>query len=358
MDVSKGEIMIFFMREIKYIIKDWSILAKWLIGIYLTSMIGMFFFELDTFWISNFLRTVWNFTWWFVVTISTVGYGDVSPKTVPGQFIGICDIVFGVGLMTVAIGKGVNGFLSRREKKMKGEGSYENYRDHIVILGGGKLEKLKSIVTEIRLDGINKETKILLVSDAYDKSPLEGVTYVKGKISCQDSLRRAGITNAENVIVYGYSDDETIMTTISVNGICSGNIVVYIRNRENYTYIDHLNESRNHRSLTDISIVGRCMDMLLAQEIADHGVVEVHNQLIANGGSTYYTIKYEGPYRLVIAVSMIIKKVCNGILIAVRDHKTGHVELNPGDEYKVRHGNTIYLIADKRPMIDWRLKEI
>lgn len=45
--------------------------------------------------------------WWSIVTVSTVGYGDQFPVTVPGRLIAILVIVIGVGLFGV-----VTGFLS------------------------------------------------------------------------------------------------------------------------------------------------------------------------------------------------------------------------------------------------------
>ncbi len=341
--------MAFFLIKIKDVIKDWRVFIIWLMCIYLWSMIGMFVSEFNTFYMNNIIHTIWNFTWWFVVTIFTVGYGDISPKTVPGQFIAMCDMVFGIGLMTAAIGKGVNQFLSRREKKLKGERSYKALKNHIVILGGGKLEKLQSIIRQIRTDGINKITDIILVSDAYEVCPLEDeVLYVKGKISSKDCLKRSAVINAEKVIIYGYTDEETIMTTISVNSIRSGDIAVYIRDRDNYKYINHLNENMTNKSLTKISIVGRCIDMLLAQEVVDHGIVEVHNHLIANEGNTYYSFKYSGERLVVEDIKNVIKDVYNGIFIGVRPPMLDII-INPDDRFVVQSGDIVYLISTERP---------
>ncbi len=349
--------MILFLRTLVKTVKDWGILIYWLLVMYIISMLGMFSFELDTFWITNILRTIWNFTWWFIITISTVGYGDISPKTPPGQFIAICDIVFGVGLMTAAIGKGVNGFMAKREKDMKGENTYEQLKRHIVILGGGKLEKLKTTINEIRNDGKNKNTNIVIVSDFYETCPLDNVKFVKGKIKSNDSLKRAGVSGADSVIIYGYTDEETILTTVKVNRKCSGKIVVYIRDQENYTYIEQLNESRDNQKPM-ISIIGRCTDKLLAQEIADHGVVDIFNQLIENGNHTFYTSHYKGSSIQADLAAKMVKRDCNGLLISVRKRKTGRAIVNPDPTITIVDNDTLYIISKKRPEINWSNREV
>jgi voltage-gated potassium channel len=50
--------------------------------------------------------TLWDGIWWAVVTVTTVGYGDVYPKSVGGRIIGIILMLVGISflsLLTAAI---------------------------------------------------------------------------------------------------------------------------------------------------------------------------------------------------------------------------------------------------------------
>jgi len=41
--------------------------------------------------------------WWAMATMSTVGYGDVFPVTLPGKFIGIMTMLTGILLIALPV---------------------------------------------------------------------------------------------------------------------------------------------------------------------------------------------------------------------------------------------------------------
>jgi voltage-gated potassium channel len=45
--------------------------------------------------------TLWDGIWWAVVTVTTVGYGDLYPKSVEGRIIGMIVMLFGIGFLSV-----------------------------------------------------------------------------------------------------------------------------------------------------------------------------------------------------------------------------------------------------------------
>ena len=46
---------------------------------------------------SNEFDSLWDSTWWAVVTVTTVGYGDFYPTTVQGRLVGIVLMFVGIG---------------------------------------------------------------------------------------------------------------------------------------------------------------------------------------------------------------------------------------------------------------------
>lgn len=50
---------------------------------------------------ANEFPSVWDGVWWAVVTVTTVGYGDLYPKDVEGRLIAIFVMLLGIGFLSV-----------------------------------------------------------------------------------------------------------------------------------------------------------------------------------------------------------------------------------------------------------------
>lgn len=87
---------------------------------------------------SNVIQTPLDAVWWSVVTMTTVGYGDLVPVTFAGRILGMCIMIYGV-----AFYGGVSGLLA----------------SYLVELDGGRRQKnveQKLQHIEQRLDEIQK----------------------------------------------------------------------------------------------------------------------------------------------------------------------------------------------------------
>ncbi len=86
-NIVKEELILFFILTI--------------IIIYLTSS-GIYFFENEA--QPEVFASVFHSLWWAIVTLTTVGYGDVYPITVGGRIFTFFVVIIGVGIVTVPAG--------------------------------------------------------------------------------------------------------------------------------------------------------------------------------------------------------------------------------------------------------------
>lgn len=72
--------------------------------------------------------------WWGIVTLTTVGYGDMVPLTIPGKILGGCITLLGIGIFALPAGILASGFTQELQRKMRGKGDERHEHDEEVYL--------------------------------------------------------------------------------------------------------------------------------------------------------------------------------------------------------------------------------
>ena len=63
---------------------------------------GIYFFENQA--QPEVFKSIFHSSWWSIVTLTTVGYGDVYPITLGGKIFTFFVLIIGVGVVTVPAG--------------------------------------------------------------------------------------------------------------------------------------------------------------------------------------------------------------------------------------------------------------
>jgi voltage-gated potassium channel len=156
--------------------------------------------------------------YYVVVTISTVGYGDVTPTTPTAKWFSLSIILFGTGAFTVAVGALVGPAIESRMASAFGNMTASDLNlleDHVVVLGYGDL-------TEPLLDELAGETDLVVVTpDASVASSLddEDVNVLTGDPGDEDVLRDARVEAASGVVVGSDDDAEDVMAILAVRNV-------------------------------------------------------------------------------------------------------------------------------------------
>ena len=290
--------------------------------------------------------------WWFVVTVTTVGYGDMSPSTLWGKYIvGIPVIIFGIALYVSVGAKAAEAILNKIAKKRRGEVEYTNLRGQLQIIGyHSRSNRTRDIIDQIFAD-TNREDRPVQVfadNDEISETPFDSkVVFSRGKLNSKECMRFARTDRADCVFIDGKDDAETFMITVAVLKInACAHIVVAV-----YDMKDGMN------SFMDLSDRIECVPAeripLIVQAIQDPGTTKLVTTLITNDdGNEFYRydiVVENGSWRW-LDLDVFLKIKHNATLVAIAENHACHapVRENMPWDYKINSGMSIFYIAKDR----------
>lgn len=154
--------------------------------------------------------------WMVVITLTTIGYGEVHRLSDAGRVFTIGLVLSGLGIGTYTMGSitrlMVEGKLGQAMRQRWRRQRMEQLRDHYVVVGYGRLGQ--AIVDELRAAGV---PYCVVERDPHLVGMLEerGIASVVGDGSDDQVLRTAGIERAAGLAVAVSSAAEAVFTTLS-----------------------------------------------------------------------------------------------------------------------------------------------
>lgn len=157
-----------------------------------------------------------NAIWYSVVTLTTVGYGDIYPSTVYGRAIGYIFVLLSLFFYGLLIGSFTSFITNLKENRKLGLNG-TNFTNHAVIIGWNDFG---SMVTD-QLLGVGKRVAIVLD----DKQQIDFIRsqYESNKIFLlyndyknYEHLKRANIESSSNVFVNFDDDTEKLVYILNL----------------------------------------------------------------------------------------------------------------------------------------------
>ncbi|MEK8216825.1 potassium channel protein [Paenibacillus sp. FSL L8-0463] len=141
-----------------------------------------------------------NAFYWVMTTMATVGYGDFFATSVMGKLFTIFLYVFGIGLLSLVIGKIVEAMGEVQRRRGAGTLSF-HAADHIVLINWSR--KTQAAVEEILC--YTPKCKIVIIDESgrHPLEHMEQVHFISGDASSDEILQKANIHGAKAAIVFG-----------------------------------------------------------------------------------------------------------------------------------------------------------
>jgi voltage-gated potassium channel Kch len=97
---------------------------------------------------------IWVGMWWALQTVTTVGYGDVTPKHTSGRIVGAFVMLQGIAFLTIIIAAITSTFVARAEREAWGDQADDQDRvvDRVESRLDGleqRLDRLETLLTKL-----------------------------------------------------------------------------------------------------------------------------------------------------------------------------------------------------------------
>ncbi len=181
------------------------------------------------------ITSLFDAIWYTIVTVTTVGYGDITPTSVLGRVSAMLLLVVGVAIFGILSGKFASFLLDRQQKKGRGLLIMGKMKNHFLICGWKPgfdkiLEGILFANPEIPAERIvivnnadRTEIETVLANDKF-----KGVNFLYGDFTDEEILMKAQIKNAERVLILADSskqystletDSRTVLGVITIKNL-------------------------------------------------------------------------------------------------------------------------------------------
>lgn len=181
---------------------EWSIIRKhlWLLSgmvgsSLLVSSVAFYFFETE----NAHIHSITDFLWWWTVTTSTVGYGDIVPISTMGRIAAVYSIIIGVYTYTDIVSIIVGNIQFRLSAKEKGKSEIKA-NEHVLICDYTAFAD--ELIQEIKAKNLFQGKQIVLLSSLIERNPYPEYDFIYGVPISPQALERAHAEKASHIFVF------------------------------------------------------------------------------------------------------------------------------------------------------------
>jgi voltage-gated potassium channel len=291
----------------------------------------------------------WDFSdalYMTIITLTTVGYGEVRPLSGSGRVFTICLLIMGVGFVFYMFGTitqiMVEGQFRRLLGRRKLGKQLAALKDHYIICGYGRIGQI--ISREIA----KKPLPLVIIEHSPDLIKTieeQGHLFIEGDATREDTLLKANIQKAKGLVATVSSDADNVYIILTARGLNPG---LYIMARVVDEKAErNLLQAGANRVISPYHIGARKMaQVILRPAVTDFIEVAVHR-----GGMELQIeeIPVRAPSRVTEAPlkeSGIRQEL--GLIIIGIQRASGEMLYNPPPDARIQVGDTLIAMGDPK----------
>ncbi|HPX37761.1 MAG TPA: potassium channel family protein [Mycobacterium sp.] len=169
------------------------------------------------------------------VSLSTTGYGDITPITEQARLVNVLVITpLRVAFLIVLVGTTVETLTEASRQALKIQRWRRRVRNHTVVVGYGT--KGRTAVSAMVGDGVPPAEIVVVDTDqaSLERASAAGLVTVRGDANRADVLRLAGAQHAKAIVVATNSDPVAVLVTLTARELApDAKIIAAVREAEN-----------------------------------------------------------------------------------------------------------------------------
>jgi voltage-gated potassium channel len=283
-----------------------------------------------------------------VVTLATIGYGDIVPHTQAGRVFTMVLILGGSFTLfysaTEVIRAVASGELRQYVERHKMEQSLANLNQHIIVCGYGR-------VGVYACQELEKQSLAFVVID-HDPKRLESFSAphgisLPGDATSDEVLLRAGIKRAKALISVASSDADNLYITMSAR-LLNSSAQIIARAEDPHAEQKLLRAGANRVISPYVTSGLRVVQAVLRPSVVDfidlatrieHLELQIE-ELLVSGKSALVGLPLQ---------ETKIRKELGLIILAIKK-PSGHMQFNPPPETTLEVGDTLIVVGDRRQL--------
>ncbi len=295
------------------------------------------------------IKSLFDAFWYSIVTLTTVGYGDSYPVTIPGKMISLVLILFSLGVLSYVIGQISTKIQQYMEKKKLGQFGTD-FENHVILVGWDDFGKM--IVDEI----IHANQKVAIITDQRNDVDIirelygDNVFTYFGELTSMEALEKVNAKNSVSLFINLGDDSKSLVYLINLRkNFKDINVVVYLSNAA-------LKETFYNAGATYVIPEKDISSKLIASFVFEPDVAKFTEDLISTSSSKDAADMFEykiGDANPLLGINCLeafinLKKDHNAVLLGLSKKREGEYQLikNPGEKDIIEKGDYIIIVAD------------